>query len=182
MKKKSSYFLWLDMEMTGLDEKTDCILEIAIIITDLDFSIIDTYHRIIFQPQDVLDRMDTWCKNTHGKSGLTEAVKHGEMLHNAEKEICEMVTKYFGKERPVLCGNSIHQDRKFIDQYMKDFSKLLHYRIVDVSSFKEIFKRKYNQEYKKTKDGHRALDDVQESINELKFFLTKVEEAQKISV
>lgn len=177
MEKKQSYFLWLDMEMTGLDEKTDSILEIAIIITDLEFNTIDTLHRIVFQPAEVLDRMDTWCKNTHGKSGLTEAVKHGEMLENVEKEVCAMVTKYFGKERAVLCGNSIHQDRKFIDQYMKDFAKLLHYRIVDVSSFKEIFKRKYNQEYKKTKDGHRALDDVQESINELKYFLTKVEEA-----
>lgn len=174
-----SYFLWLDMEMTGLDEKVDSILEIAILITDVDFNIVDSYHRIIFQPPDVMDRMDDWCKKTHGKSGLTEEVKTGILLPHAENEVCELVSKYFKKERAVLCGNSIHQDRKFIDQYMKDFAKLLHYRIVDVSSFKEIFKRKYKQEYKKTKDGHRALDDVHESINELKYFLSFVEKSEE---
>lgn len=164
------------MEMTGLDEKIESILEIAIIITDIDFNPVETYHRIIFQPPEVLERMDTWCKNTHGKSGLTAAVPHGVMLENAEKEVCALVAKYFkNNERAVLCGNSIHQDRKFIDLYMKDFAKLLHYRIVDVSSFKEIFKRKYNMEFKKTSDGHRALEDVQASIDELKFYLAKVE-------
>lgn len=172
-----SHFLWIDMEMTGLDEKVDTILEVAMLITDQDFNILDSYHRVIFQPKEVLDRMDDWCKKTHGKSGLTEAVQHGTLLPFAEKEMCEMVEKYYKKERAVLCGNSIHQDRKFIDQYMRDFAKLLHYRIVDVSSFKEIFKRKYNLEYKKTKDGHRALDDVHESINELKFFLASVEKS-----
>jgi oligoribonuclease len=174
MANQPTHFLWLDMEMTGLDEKKDVILEIAIIITDNDFNFVDSYHRIIFQPQDILDNMDEWCKKTHGKSGLTEEVKQGILLPHAETEVCTFVAKYF-KERAILCGNSIHQDRKFIDQYMKDFAKLLHYRIVDVSSFKEIFRRKYNMEFKKTKDGHRALDDVEESINELKFYLTKVE-------
>ena len=178
MAKTPSYFLWLDMEMTGLDEKTDTILEIAILITDVDFNIVDSYHRIIFQPPDVLDRMDDWCKKTHGKSGLTEAVQFGMLLPDSEKEVCELVTKYFKKERAVLCGNSIHQDRKFIDQYMRDFAKLLHYRIVDVSSFKEIFKRKYNYEYKKTTDGHRALDDVHESINELNHYLQLVQKKE----
>lgn len=167
------------MEMTGLDEKTDFILEVAIIITDIDFKPIDTYHKIIYQPAEILERMDTWCKNTHGKSGLTAAVPHGESLEKVEKEVCALITKHFKTERAVLYGNSIHQDRKFIDQHMKDFAKLLHYRIVDVSSFKEVFKRKYGVEYKKAKESnHRALDDVQESINELSFYLTKVDPAK----
>jgi oligoribonuclease len=171
----NSHFLWLDMEMSGLDEKKDVILEIAAIITDNDFNFVDSYHRIIYQPQEVLDNMDDWCKKTHGKSGLTEEVKTGILLHHSEMEICEFVTKHFGKERAILCGNSIHQDRKFIDQYMKDFAKLLHYRIVDVSSFKEIFRRKYNMEFKKTTDAHRALGDVEQSISELKFYLDRVD-------
>jgi oligoribonuclease len=169
------YFLWIDMEMTGLDEKVDVILEIALMVTDLEFNQIDYYHQVIYQPQQILDHMDDWCKKTHGKSGLTESVKNGKNLDVAEKEVCAFVSKYFKKERAILCGNSIHQDRKFIDQYMKDFAKLLHYRIVDVSSFKEIFRRKYGQEFKKGKDTHRAMDDIHESINELKQYLVLVQ-------
>jgi oligoribonuclease len=179
MLKTTSPLLWLDMEMTGLDEKKDVILEIAILVTDIEFNILDSYHRVIFQPQDILENMDPWCVKVHGKSGLTEAVKTGILLHHAEQEVCELVAKHFKNERAILCGNSIHQDRKFIDQYMKEFAKLLHYRIVDVSSFKEIFKRKYTMEYKKTKDGHRALDDVEESVQELKFYLSAVDAKPK---
>jgi oligoribonuclease len=145
------------------------------VVTDLNFEVLDTYHRIVRQPQAVLDTMNEWCKNTHGKSGLTALVPNGTPLVKVEQELIELTDKHFpqtGKnpEKIVLCGNSVGMDKRFIDRYMKKFAERLHYRLVDVTSFKEIFRSKYGKSFEK-KEGHRALDDIHESINELRFYL-----------
>ncbi len=170
---KANKLLWVDMEMTGLDEKRDHILEVAAVVTDYNLEPLDEYAAIVFQPQEILDLMDDWCVKTHGKSGLTEAVKSGTPLEKVEEELIALTQKHFPNTRAVLCGNSVGQDRRFIDAYLKRFSSLLHYRIIDVSSFKEIFENKYGIRMTK-KEGHRARDDIFESIHELKHYLSFV--------
>lgn len=168
---------WIDLEMTGLDDATDSILEVAIVITDMDLKPLETYHRVVFQPQDVLDRMNDWCKKTHGESGLTAAIPHGTPLATVEKEMLELIQRHYSsKDRVVLVGNSVGNDKRFIDRYMPEFAKKLHYRLIDVSSFKEIFRDKYGLEFSK-KNSHRAVDDILESIAELGFYLSFVNPA-----
>jgi len=161
------------MEMTGLDEKTCKILEVAVVITDLDLQTLEEFHSVVKQPQAVLDGMDDWCKKTHGKSGLTAEVSSGRSLADVEAGLVNLGKKHFGKENIVLCGNSVGQDRRFIDAYMATFAKMLHYRLIDVSSFKEIFRSKYGISMDK-KDMHRARADILESIAELKHYLSFV--------
>lgn len=166
--------LWLDLEMSGLDVQKDVILEVAAIITNLNFETQEEFHRVVYQPQSVLDRMDEWCQKTHGESGLTQAVAHGKPLEEVEEELCQALDRHYkSHEKIILAGNSIGNDRLFIDQYMKKLSKKLHYRVVDVSSFKEIYKEKFKVEFKK-KNTHRATDDIYESIAELKAYLEYV--------
>lgn len=175
MANNKKALFWVDLEMTGLDEKTDSILEVAILITDIDFNILDQYHRVIFQPQTVLDGMNDWCKKTHGESGLTKAVATGTPLDQAEKEILALIEKYYEPlERVVVVGNSVGNDKRFMDAYMPEVAKRLHYRLIDVSSFKEIYRDKYGLYFQK-KNTHRAIDDILESINELKFYLSFVQ-------
>jgi oligoribonuclease len=165
---------WIDLEMTGLDDKTDSILEVALLITDMDFNEVETLHRVVYQPQSVLDGMDDWCKEHHGKSGLTALVPKGTPIAQVESEMIAVLDRHFGKdERVVLCGNSVGNDRRFIDNYLKEFSKRLHYRLIDVSSFKEIYRQKYGVKYEKN-NAHRATGDIQESIAELKHYLSFV--------
>lgn len=166
--------LWIDMEMTGLDESVHVILEVAAVVTDLDFTPSAEYHRIVLQPPEKLALMDDWCVKTHGKSGLTQAVATGTPLETVERELLELAAAHYAPdERIVIAGNSIGNDRRFIDKYLPTFAKRLHYRMIDVSSFKEIFKDKYGIKYEK-KDNHRAVEDIFESINELKAYLALV--------
>jgi oligoribonuclease len=175
MANTKKVLFWVDLEMTGLDEQVDSILEVAILITDLDFNILEQYHRVIFQPQNVLDSMNDWCKKTHGESGLTQAVATGLPLAEAEKEILALIQKHYeAQERVVVVGNSVGNDKRFMDRYMPEVAKRLHYRLIDVSSFKEIFRDKYGLYFQK-KNTHRAIDDILESINELKFYLSYVQ-------
>lgn len=165
---------WLDLEMTGLDDTIDHILEVAAIVTDLELNVLAEFHKVVFQPHEVLERMDDWCKKTHKESGLTALVENGEPLAFVEKKLIEFAAPFFAaNERIVLCGNSIGNDQRFVLRYMKDFSKKMHYRVVDVSSFKEIFKNKYGVEFQK-KNTHRALDDIKESIAEFNKYLSFV--------
>lgn len=168
---KNAKLFWLDMEMSGLEVETCKILEVACVVTDMDLNVLDEYEEIVFQPKEVLDAMDEWCTNTHGKSGLTKAVATGTPLAEVEKRMIAFVEKNFGSTPAVLAGNSIWQDRKFVDAYLPNFAKRLHYRMVDVSSFKEILKAKHNVHFKK-QDSHRAKTDIYESIGELKHYLT----------
>ncbi len=162
--------LWLDMEMTGLDVDIERVIEVAAIITDMDFNPIDTYHTVVQQPQLFIENIDDWNRKHHPESGLVAKIPTGKDPDVVDQELRELTLKHFGKERAILCGNSIFQDRKFIDLYFKEFAKTLHYRMVDVTSWKIIMNEKYNVEYQK-RDAHRALDDIRESIEELKAFL-----------
>jgi oligoribonuclease len=165
--------LWLDMEMTGLDIAKEVPIEVACIVTDWKFQPLTHYHAIIRQPQEYLDRMDDWNKQHHGESGLTAQIPHGKKPEDVERELCELVTRHFGSERAILAGNSISQDRLFITKYMPKLDALLHYRMLDVSSWKIVFNNLFSAKFTK-KQSHRALDDVQESIAELQFYLQRV--------
>ncbi len=167
----------MDLEMTGLDEKSDRILEIAAIVTDYELNEIDRRHYIIHQSDEVLESMNAWCKEHHGKSGLTELVRSGWKQETVEAELTAWVRSHFGekhgKEGAVLAGNSIHNDRRFLEAHLPSLAKELHYRMVDVSSFKEVFRERYRVKYEK-KNTHRAIDDLHESIAELKHYLSFV--------
>ncbi|MGZ3694631.1 MAG: oligoribonuclease [Bdellovibrionota bacterium] len=167
-------YLWIDMEMSGLEVATCRILEVAAIVTDADFKPLEEYQAVVFQTKPVLDAMDAWCTENHAKSGLTALVPKGKPEAQVEKELLALIDRHFGaKEKPLLCGNSIGQDRKFIDAYMPLLSKRLHYRMLDVTSYKVVFQEKYKIHYEK-KGSHRALDDIHESIAELKLYLSYV--------
>jgi len=167
-------YLWIDMEMSGLDVQKCKILEVAAIVTDSRFNPRENYHAVVHQEPEVLAAMDEWCTKTHGESGLTAAVAGGVPLRQAEEQLLSILEKYFPPgERPILAGNSIGQDRKFIDAYMPRLANRLHYRMVDVSSFKIIFQDLYHVRYEK-RGTHRALDDILESIAELKLYLSHV--------
>ncbi len=165
---------WVDLEMTGLDETRDHILEIAIAITDLELKIVHEYQKVVLQPQSILDGMNDWCKENHGRSGLTAEVPKGTPLAEIEKELLKICNEYFKpEERIVLVGNSVGNDRRFIDKYLTEFAKRLHYRLIDVSSFKEIFRERYKVKFDK-KNAHRAQGDIRESIRELEHYLSFV--------
>jgi oligoribonuclease len=165
-------FFWIDLEMTGLDEAVHAILEVALVITDTDFKSLEEYHQVVFQPPETLALMDNWCQSQHGASGLTKAVAKGKSLAEVEQELLNIVEKHYdAKEQVVLCGNSVGNDKRFLDKYMPTLAKRLHYRIIDVSSFKEVLRNKYGLVHEK-KNTHRALDDIYESITELKSYLS----------
>lgn len=167
---------WVDMEMTGLDVEKEVIIEVAAIVTDLNFAELDTFETVVKQPQKYLDAMDAWNTEHHRKSGLTAKVPFGMDADQAEAKLVDMIKKHFPNpnDRPVLAGNSIMQDRLFIDKYWKDLSSRLHYRMVDVSSWKVIINNKFNYYYHKS-NKHRALEDIRESIQELRHYCDKID-------
>ena len=164
-------FLWLDLEMSGLNVDSCRILECAAIVTDETWTELATHEVIVKQADAVLEAMDEWCTKTHGESGLTEAVRTGTPEPEAEANFLAFLEEHFPKDEPIiLAGNSIGQDRKFLDRYWQKVSQRLHYRMLDVSSFKLIFLNLYKKEFQK-KGAHRALDDIRESIAELRYYL-----------
>lgn len=171
--KAARRLLWIDMEMTGLNVERERIIEVAAVVTDYDFNSLEEYHAIIRQPMEFLDRMDEWNKKHHGESGLTSKVPHGTPQDQVERNLAQLVKKHF-QEPAVLAGNSIGQDRLFINKYMPQFAATLHYRMLDVTAWKIIFKEKYEILYDK-QDSHRAVDDIRESIGELKFYMSHLQ-------
>ena len=167
---------WLDMEMTGLDVNKEVIIEVAAIITDFNFQELDQFETVVRQPQHYLDNMDAWNTEHHRKSGLTAKVPYGMAPDLVEAKLCDLVKKHFPdpRNKPILAGNSINQDRLFIDKYMPEFGQRLHYRVVDVSSWKVIMNKKFGYTYSKS-NQHRALDDIRESIQELKNYCRFIE-------
>lgn len=164
--------LWIDLEMTGLDPDKEVIIEVAALVTDFQFKTLDQYEAVLRQDPSYIAQMDDWNKKHHGESGLIAKIPNGKAQDLVEKELIQFVQKNFDpqKGKPVLSGNSIHQDRAFIQKHLKSFNSLLHYRMLDVSSWKVILQGRYQFEYKK-QNKHRATDDILESIEELKSYL-----------
>lgn len=170
--------LWVDLEMTGLDVNKEVIIEVAAVVTDFEFQNLDQYHAVVNQPVTFLNTMDDWNKDHHSKSGLLQKIPFGKTPDQVEEDLLNLVRKHWPKmerkeDKAILAGNSIAQDRLFITKYFKELDKLLHYRMLDVSSWKILYNTKYNIKYQK-KNAHRATDDILESIEELKFYLKYV--------
>ncbi|XP_023260394.1 oligoribonuclease, mitochondrial [Seriola lalandi dorsalis] len=175
----SQRMVWVDLEMTGLDIEKDQIIEMACIITDSDLNILaQGPNLIINQPDELLEGMSDWCKEHHGKSGLTQAVRDSKItLEQAEYEFLSFVRQHTPPGQCPLAGNSVHADKRFLDKHMPQFMYHLHYRIIDVSTVKEICRRWFPEEYKMVphkKASHRALDDIWESIKELQYYRANV--------
>jgi oligoribonuclease len=176
----SDVLVWLDMEMTGLDPARERIIEIATILTDGQLTEIAVGPElVIHQADEILAAMDAWNTQHHGASGLTHRVRESAITDSdAEAQTIAFINAHVSaKERPVLAGNSIHQDRRFIRRYMPLLEQRLHYRMVDVSTIKELARRWYPQIVGKQpakRDTHRALDDIRDSIAELRFYRSQV--------
>lgn len=175
MAENRSHIVWVDLEMSGLNIDEDHILEMACLITDKDLNIVaEGPELIIHQSNEILESMNDWCKQHHGESGLTESVRNSQIsLVKAEEIMLEFIAKNVPKEKCPLAGNSIHMDRIFLNKYMPKFLEHLHYRIIDVSTIKELSSRWYRDDDSKKpvkKFSHRALDDIKESIEELQFY------------
>lgn len=170
---KKAKLLWVDLEMTGLDPEKDKILEVAAIATDMDLNEIATYEAVIKVDENIIkERMvgEFWERNQDSYNALVKQNQNGKSVQAVEKELLEFLDQNFGKEI-YLAGNSIHQDRKFIEREMPELNKRLHYRMLDVSAWKIYFENALGQKFTK-KDSHRALDDINGSIEELKWYLT----------
>lgn len=174
MPQDHSALIWIDLEMTGLDTQSDFILEIATIVTDAELNILAEGPVLaVHQPDAVLAAMDDWNRRTHAGSGLVERVRASTLTAaDAERETLAFVQQYVGRHKSPLCGNSICQDRRFLSRLMPQLEDWLHYRNLDVSTIKEIARRwkpAIIEGFQK-KNTHKALDDIRESIEELRYY------------
>ena len=170
-----SAIVWMDMEMSGLDPDTDRILEVAVLVTDGELEVVaEGPHLIVHQPDSVLAAMDQWNTTHHGQSGLTERVRESTLDEDsASRAILDFLSEHTEKRKAPLAGNSIHQDRRFVARYLPEVEAWLHYRNIDVSTVKELARRWYPKQYSEhnaKKGSHRAMDDLIESIDELKYY------------
>ncbi|KAL0217912.1 hypothetical protein RCL1_008761 [Eukaryota sp. TZLM3-RCL] len=165
--------LWYDSELTGLNENVDRIIEFAMLVTDNDLNVLDSIGPIVIhQSDELLNGMDAWCTEHHGNSGLTQAVRESTITEEeASSMMIEFITKHFPSGGALIAGNTIHADKTFIKKVFPEVHKLFHYRILDVSVIKELSFRRYPSlpRFQK-KLCHRALDDILESIAELKYY------------
>ncbi|MCX8514645.1 MAG: oligoribonuclease [Burkholderiales bacterium] len=172
--KHENNLIWLDMEMTGLSVIENVIIEIAVIVTDNNLNVLfESESYAINQPESELSKMDKWNMSAHTKSGLIERVRQSNYtLDFVEKQLLILLKQYSYKGKSPLCGNTVHQDRKFMSKYMPKLEEFFHYRNLDVSTFKEISRRWYPQIYSKLNKSnkHEALADIRESIQELIFY------------
>lgn len=173
----NEYLIWVDMEMSGLNPETDRILEIAIIVTDAHLNTIATAPVwVVHQEEAVLDAMDSWNKGTHGRSGLIDKVKVATQDEaTVEAECIAFLKQYIKAGIAPMCGNTIGQDRRFMAKYMPKLEAYFHYRNIDVSTLKELCKRWHPELVKgfTKQQAHTALADIQESIEELKYYREK---------
>jgi oligoribonuclease len=173
-KRSKDNLVWIDCEMTGLEPETDTLLEIATIITNYDLKILARGPVLAIKTAAArLTKMDKWNQTTHSGSGLLDRVRtEGVALADAERQTLNFIRRYCYKKSAPLCGNSIGQDKRFIAKYMPDLHEFLHYKVIDVSSIKLLVSKWYGGKYEspKKKELHRALDDIEESIDELRYY------------
>lgn len=172
--QNSQNLIWIDLEMTGLDTDNDRIIEMATIVTDAQLNVLAQGPVMaIHQPDELLDAMDEWNTNQHGKSGLTQRVRESKITEaEAEARTIEFLEQWVPARTSPMCGNSICQDRRFLYRSMPKLEEFFHYRNLDVSSFKEVAKRwapDIAKGYAKG-DAHLALEDIKDSIAELRYY------------
>jgi oligoribonuclease len=173
------YLVWIDCEMTGLNPDTECLVEIAAVITDTELNVMDEGIDLVIKPRaGTIEAMGDYVRKMHTDSGLINEFEDGLELEDAETQVLEYIKKYIptAKTTP-LAGNTISTDRLFITKYMPKLDDHLHYRNIDVSTIKELAKRWYPRAYfqaPKKDGGHRALADILESIEELKYYRQSV--------
>jgi oligoribonuclease len=174
-KTMAEYIVWIDCEMTGLDVEKDELCEIAVIVTDQELTAQDDGLQIVIKPSDAaMENMGEFVTNMHRESGLLDEISSGESAETAEKKVMEYLKQWIAEPRTApLAGNSIGTDRMFLNRYMPNLDSFLHYRNIDVSSIKELTRRWYPRVYfqlPKKNGGHRALADIKESIQELRYY------------
>lgn len=179
MSISSERIVWIDCEMTGLDLTQDALIEIGVLVTDSDLNILGEGVELVIKPGSeapagALENMNSYVRNMHESSGLLEDLEHGVSMHEAQEEVLKYVKKYVpvaGKAQ--LGGNSVGMDKRFLERDMPDLMKHLHYRVIDVSTIKELAARWYPaaRHNAPVKTGnHRALGDIKDSIDELKYY------------
>lgn len=162
--------LWLDMEMTGLDVNKEVPIEIALIVSNRKLEVLESYETVINQPAVYLENMDDWNRKHHGKSGLLSLIPSGKSPSVVEADLLQILDRHWMNEKVILAGNSIFQDRLFIDKYFHRFAERLHYRMLDVTALKLVFNHYYGKVFQK-KNNHRAIEDIRESMSEFAFYL-----------
>ncbi len=168
--KLPTKLLWVDLEMTGLSPQKDKIIEVACEVTDFEYKTLASYEAVIKHTNEVIDNMNPWSQTQHQKSGLIDRIKsEGREEKEVIHELVGFIKAQFGSEPAVLAGNSIHNDRGFITVHWPEVEALLHYRMLDVSSWKIVMQAR-GIEFAK-KEVHRAFDDIQASIAELQYYL-----------
>ena len=178
MAQDPSALIWIDMEMSGLNPETDRVLEVAIVVTDSQLNTVaESPALVVHQPDAVLDAMDNWNKSTHKKSGLIDRVKASTLSEaDVENRMVEFLAKYVPSGASPICGNSVHQDRRFLVKYMPKLDAYFHYRLIDVSTLKELARRwKPDVIGGMVKHGkNEALADIHESIEELRYYRAQI--------
>ncbi len=179
--------VWIDCEMTGLDVKEDALIEVAVVITDSDLRVIDKgIDVLIAPPQSALDHMNDFVRNMHTSSGLLADLAEGLSLEEASARVLEYIRRFVPlKGKALLAGNSVGTDKMFLEAYMPEVIDHLHYRIVDVSSIKELARRWQRRAYEGAPvkhGGHRALADILESIQELEYYRRVLFPSQPVTV
>lgn len=174
MAQDNNNLIWVDMEMTGLNPDTDCIIEVALVITDSQLNTLaEGPVLVVHQSDAILDGMDKWNKSTHAKSGLIDKIKASHLTEaDVEAQMIAFLKQHVPSGASPMCGNSICQDRRFMARSMPQLEAYFHYRNLDVSTLKELVKRwKPDIASGFSKDSkHEALSDIYDSINELKYY------------
>lgn len=178
MGRSPNNLVWIDLEMTGLSPEKERIIEIATIVTDSQLNVIEEGPVFaIQQPDELLKAMDSWNTKQHNSSGLVTRVRGSTVTEaEAEAKTLEFLKKYVPAGKSPMCGNSVYQDRRFLYRYMPDLERFFHYRLIDVSTLKELAQRWVPQIYSgfDKESKHLALDDIRESIEELKYYREKL--------